>query len=159
MCGEDLFALSKVIRKPDGSKFDDVYARCWINWCKSSYEKEGFGHYAVIGKHSDELIGSAGISMQPIDGAWRPEIGYHLREDHRRQGLGKEVAVALRDHFFMNYGDDVVYSYMDADNVSSYKTAESMGMTYLRDFVTKDGQRCRIYSITREEWMRINKAK
>jgi len=101
MCDEDLFALSKVIRKPDASECDDAYARRWIDWCKASYEKEGFGHYAVIDKHSGELIGSAGISMQPIDGTWRPEIGYHLREDHGRQELAKEVAVALRDHFFM----------------------------------------------------------
>ena len=41
---------------------------------------------------------------------------------------------------------------MDKENVPSYKTAEANGMTFLHLYTTKDGEVCRVYRITREEW-------
>ncbi|MBR0294332.1 MAG: GNAT family N-acetyltransferase [Bacilli bacterium] len=151
---DDFDALKKVIRNRDGSAYDDEYVWKWLNWCKSSYQKYGFGLWAVIYKDTNEMIGSCGVSMQIIDDEWKPEIGYHLRRDYHRQGLGKEVTRAIKDYFFTHFDFDEVYSYMDEDNVASYKTAEANGMTYLHLYTTKDGHVCRVYRITREEWKR-----
>ena len=90
--------------------------------------------------------------MQPIDGEWRPEIGYHIRNDYHRIGLGKEVSRGIKNYFFKNFQYDEVYSYMDVDNIASYKTAEANGMTYIKNFIDKTGNECRIYRITRKEW-------
>ena len=95
--------------------------------------------------------------MQIIDDELKPEIGYHLRKDYHRQGIGKEMTQAVRDYFFENYGYDEVYSYMDVDNVPSYKTAEANGMTYLHMYTTRDYHVCLVYRITREEWESLNK--
>ena len=129
----------------------------WLNWCKHSYFLYGFGLWAVVLKETGEMIGDCGVSMQIIDDELKPEIGYHLRKDYHRQGIGKEMTQAVRDYFFENYGYDEVYSYMDVDNVPSYKTAEANGMTYLHMYTTRDYHVCLVYRITREEWESLNK--
>lgn len=142
MSEEDLSSLKQII--PNGN---DEYALKWLHWCLDSYKKYQFGHWAVVYKETGEMIGSIGISMQYIDDEWKPEIGYHLRKDFQRKGLGKEAAEAVRDYFFENFKSDEIYSYMDIDNIASYKTAESIGMNFLHIY-----KNCRIYKITRDEW-------
>ena len=154
MTDDDFDALKKVIHDHDGNEYPDEYVHRWINWCKDSYKKYGFGHWAVVFKETNEMIGSCGVSMQLIDDEWRPEIGYHIRPDYHKQGLGKEVAIAIKDYFFKNFNYDEVYSYMNKDNPASYKTAETNGMTFLHFSTTKDGEECRVYRITRKEWLK-----
>ena len=43
----------------------------------------------ISDKETNEMIGDCGVSMQCIDDEDKPEIGYHLRKDYHRQGLGK----------------------------------------------------------------------
>ena len=157
MTDEDFTALSNVLRDRDGKPYDDEYIWRWINWCKKSYKENRFGHYAVVYKETGEMIGSAGISMQYINFSWKPEIGYHLNKKYHRQGIGKEMTQAVRDCFFTHFDYDAVYSYMDYLNEASYKTAAANGMTYLHDYVTADGERCKVYRITRSEWEKIKK--
>ena len=156
---DDFDALKKVISDPQNmvyypEPYDDAGVRRWINWCKDSYEKHGFGLWAVTFKKSGEIVGDCGVSMQMIDDAWRPEIGYHLRLDYHQQGLGKEMARAVRDYFFTHFPYDEVYSYMEEENVPSAKTAEANGMRFLHYYKSKFG-RCRVYRITREEWAKL----
>ena len=113
---------------------------------------DGFGLWAVIIKETGQMIGDCGVSMQYIDDDWRPEIGYHIRRDCHRQGFGIEAAKAVKDYFFNNYKYDVVYSYMNKDNVPSYKIAEKNGMSFIHLYEDKRGEVCRVYNITREEW-------
>ena len=157
MNDDDFESLKAVISDPINMKYyskpyDDNGVQRWINWCKDSYQRYGFGLWAVILKSSGEMIGDCGISMQYIDDDWRPEIGYHLNRKYHRQGIGKEMTQAVKDYFFTHYNFDEVYSYMDKDNLPSYKTAEANGMTFLHLYTTKDGEVCRVYRITRKEW-------
>ena len=156
----DFDMLKKVISDPITMKYyakpyDDEGVNKWIRWCKASYAKRGFGLWAVILKETGEMIGDCGVSMQYIDDEDRPEIGYHLRKDYHRQGLGKEMTQAVRDYFFNNFSYDEVYSYMNVDNLPSYKTAEANGMTFRHIYVTPSGEKCSIYSITRKEWISL----
>ena len=162
MTDDDFEALKKVISDPINMKYydkpyDDSGVQRWIDWCKDSYQKYNFGLWAVVLKETDEMIGDCGISMQYIDDEWRPEIGYHLRRDYHQQGMGKEMTQAVRDYFFNHYDYDEVYSYMDKDNIPSYKTAEANGMTFLHLYKTKQGEVCRVYRITRKEWEGLSK--
>ena len=161
MTDDDFDALKKVISDPITMKYyfkpyDDEGVTRWINWCKDSYQKNGFGLWAVVLKETGEMIGDCGVSMQLIDDEMKPEIGYHLNKDYHRQGIGKEMTRAVKDYFFTHYDYDEVYSYMDIDNVPSYKTAESNGMTFLHLYVTKTGETCKVYRITRSEWEKTN---
>lgn len=156
MDDDDFESLKKVISDPENmfyydKPYDDNGVLRWINWCKDSYTKYGFGLWAVILKETGEMIGDCGVSMQFIDDEWKPEIGYHLRKDYHRQGFGIEMASAVKDYFFINFDFDEVYSYMEVNNVPSYKLAEANGMTFLHLYKTKSGV-CKVYRITRNEW-------
>ena len=158
----DFKELQAVISDPETMKYykepyNESGVQKWIDWCNASYAKRGFGLWAVILKETGEMIGDCGVSMQMIDDELRPEIGYHLNKKYHRQGIGKEMTQAVRDYFFTHFNYDEVYSYMDVNNLPSYKTAEANGMTYLHDYVTADGERCKVYRITRNEWEKIKK--
>ena len=160
MTDEDFSSLQKVISDPDTMKYypspyDENGVQRWINWCKASYAKRGFGLWAVVLKETGEMIGDCGVSMQTIDDELKPEIGYHLRKDYHRQGIGKEMTQAVRDYFFTNFYYDEVYSYMNKDNLPSYKTAEANGMTFQHLYTDQGGMVCRVYRITREEWKKL----
>ena len=160
MTDDDFEALKKVISDPINMKYyqkpyDDEGVLRWLKWCKESYQKYGFGLYAVILKETGEMIGDCGVSMQIIDDELKPEIGYHLRRDYHHQGIGKEMTQAMRDYFFTHYQFDEVYSYMDKDNVPSIKTAEANRMTFQHLYTTKQGEVCKVYKITKNEWKNI----
>lgn len=153
----DYPALQKVISDPETMKYypkpyDEEGVWKWIRWCKASYAKRGFGLWAVIWKKTNEMIGDCGVSMQTIDDELKPEIGYHLRKDFHRQGIGKEMTQAVKDYFFTHFDFDEVYSYMNKDNLPSFKTAEANGMTFQHLYTDAEGMLCRVYRITREEW-------
>ena len=153
----DFEALQQIISDPETMKYyykpyDEEGVWKWINWCKSSYEKNGFGLWSVVLKETGEMIGDCGVSIQFIDDDWKPEIGYHLNKKYHRQGIGKEMTKAVKDYFFTRFDFDEVYSYMNVDNVPSIKTAEANGMTFLHIYTPKGGHPCCVYRITRKEW-------
>ena len=157
MTDDDFDALKKILSDPITMKYypkpyDDNGVLRWIKWCKASYEKRDFGLWAVVLKDTGEMIGDCGVSMQTIDDELKPEIGYHLRRDYHRMGLGTEMTQAVKDYFFNNFDYDEVYSYMNKDNVPSYKTAEKNGLTFLHLYKDSMGIEDRVYRITREEW-------
>ncbi len=162
MSDSDYKSLQEVLSDPETMKYyaapyDEAGVQKWIDWCKASQAKRGFSLWSVILKETGQMIGDCGVSMQIIDDEMRPEIGYHLNKKYHHQGIGKEMTQAVRDYFFTHFNDNEVYSYMDKDNLPSYKTAEANGMTYLHNYITKDGEECRVYRITRSEWENIKK--
>lgn len=162
MSDSDYKSLQEVLSDPEtmqyyAAPYDEAGVQKWIDWCKASQAKRGFSLWSVILKETGQMIGDCGVSMQIIDDEMRPEIGYHLNKKYHHQGIGKEMTQAVRDYFFTHFNENEVYSYMDKDNLPSYKTAEANGMTYLHNYITKDGEECRVYRITRSEWENIKK--
>ena len=153
----DFDGLKKVLSDPINMKYypkpyDDNGVLRWINWCMDSYKKYGFGLWAVVLKETGEMIGDCGISIQNIDNELKPEIGYHLRLDYHRQGIGHEMTRAIKDYFFQNYDYDEVYSYMNINNISSERTAIKNGMKFIKTFESTNGEIDKVYRITRKEW-------
>ena len=160
-----------IIREYTSSDFDDLYeilsdgetmkfypkpydesgVKRWIDWCLKSYLENGFGLWALELKENGTFIGDTGISMQNIDGEILPEIGYHINKKYWRQGYAKEACRAVKDWFFKNTDYDAVYSYMNKDNVASYATANSNGMTRIKEYNDGEEDLC-VYRITRDEW-------
>lgn len=153
---DDFSSLKEVISDKETMKYykapyDDNGVNRWISWCLSSYQKYGFGLYAVVLKDTNKMIGDCGISMQKIDGEELPELGYHLSKKYHRLGLATEMNKAMTDYFFNNFDFDTLYSYMTDENEPSYKTAEKNGMTLIKKY-KDDDQLLRVYALTREEW-------
>ena len=156
MTEDDFSALYAILSDPETMRYypqpyDEAGTRRWIAWCRDSYAKHGFGLWAVT--LDGEFIGDCGISLQPIGGQWLPEIGYHIRKDHWRKGLASEVAAACIRVAFERFGFPAVYSYMNADNEPSFRTAMKNGMTLVDEYVDPHHGALRVYRITREEWL------
>ena len=133
--------------------YDENGVYRWLNWCINSYRDNGFGLWAIELKENGEFIGDCGISLQNIDGETLHEIGYHINKNHWQKGYAKEACQAVKDWFFENTANDAVYSYMNKENVASYSTAASNGMTRIKEY--DDGtELLLVYRITRDEWLK-----
>ena len=64
--------------------YDAAGVQRWLDWSLDNYQKHGFGLWVIELKDSGVPIGDAGITMQPIDGEWLPEVGYHVHKDYWR---------------------------------------------------------------------------
>lgn len=132
--------------------YDDAGVRRWLDWTFENYRKHSFGLWAVTLKENGRFIGDCGITMQPINGAWLPEIGYHFNKAYWRQGYASEAAAACIRAAFEQFDIPAVYSYMTAGNEASWRTAMKCGMTFVEEY--RDGSELlRVYRIDKENWL------
>ena len=153
---DDFEALYAVLSDADNMKhypyaFDEARVREWILRNRERYQQYGFGLWAVCLKETGEMIGDCGLTLQDIDGELLPEIGYHIRRDQQNKGYAKEAAAAVRDWAFRHTSYPALYSYCKYTNEPSYKTAEAIGMTFLREYPDEANGTTHVSVIRREE--------
>ena len=156
----DLDPLYAILSDPETMRhypkpFDRDRVRGWIQWNLDNYRMYGFGLWAVIRKEDGAFIGDCGITLQDIDGAMLPEIGYHIRRDCWRQGFGGEAARAVRDWAFGHTDYPALYSYMKYTNAASAATAMANGMRKVKEYPDAKNGVSWAFVITREEWQRM----
>ena len=139
MSDDDYDALYKVLADSIHMKhfsyvFDEKRVKDWIKRNMNRYSENGFGLWAVCLKDTDEMVGDCGLTLRNIDGEILPEIGYHIRRDFQRKGYAKEAAEAVAKWAFTNTDYPALYSCCKYTNEASIKTAESIGMKYLREY-------------------------
>lgn len=117
--------------------FTDEDVQIWLDRQKRRYKKYEFGLWAVILKRDENMIGQAGLTIQPYGDKEVLEIGYLLKEKYWHRGYAKEAAEGCKKYAFETLGEDKVYSIIKADNFSSIKVAESIGMTKEDEFITR----------------------
>ena len=154
---DDAKALAAIICDPETMKYyekpyDEAGVKRWIDWNLENYQTYGFGLWAI--ERNGRFIGDCGITIQNINRRFRPEIGYHIHRDFQRMGYASEAAAKCRDFIFSNTPFMAVYSYMNADNVASYRTAEKIGMRLVETYADS-GIPHRVYRITRDEWEKL----
>ena len=154
MVEDDFEALRRVlgdrgIMRHYPYEFDDARIRSWIARNRERYSIFGFGLWAVCRKDTGEMIGDCGLTMQIIDGQIRPEIGYHIRSDHQRQGYATEAARAVRDWTWQNTPFRAIYSYMKAENIPSIRTAMAYGCEYAGEFRDEEGEMTKVFVLRR----------
>lgn len=159
-CKEDFSWLYEILSDRETMKYypqpyDERGVQRWLDWSLENYEKYGFGLWAIELRETGEPIGDAGITMQPIDGEWLPEIGYHINKNFWRRGYASEAASAVRDWAFRNRDFPALYSYMTAENIPSQATAASCGLKKIKEYKDKNGEQIAVYQITRDEWKNI----
>ena len=162
MTAQDFDALCRVLTDPDimqhyPSVFNETGVQNWINKNVERYRIFGFGLWAVCLKDTGEVIGNCGLTMQLIDGQIKPEIGYHIRKDHQRQGYAKEAALAVRDWAFTNTPFQVVYSYMKHTNEPSAKTALAYGCKQVDSFRDDVNEITTVFAISKADWAAMTK--
>ena len=153
---DDLTALYRVLADPAIMQnypysFDEQRVRDWIERNMNRYRENGFGLWAVCLKDTGEMIGDCGLTLQKIEDEMLPEIGYHIRADQQHKGYAKEAASAVRDWAFSNTNYPALYSYCKYTNVASYKTAESIGMHFEKEYPDPDNEITHVSVIYRGE--------
>ena len=152
----DFDALYAVLSDPEIMQhypysFDEERVRSWIERNMDRYKDDGFGLWAVCLKDTGEMIGDCGLTLQNIDGQMLPEIGYHIRKDQQRKGYAREAAMAVRDWAFGNTEYPALYSYCKYTNVGSFKTAESIGMHFEKEYEDEANKITHVSVIRRED--------
>ena len=133
--------------------FDEARVKDWIMRNMERYRAHGFGLWAVCLADTGEMIGDCGLTLQNIDGTLLPEIGYHIRRDCQRRGYAREAAAAVRDWAFEHTDYPALYSYCKYTNTPSYRTAEAIGMRFLKEYPDAANGVTHVSAITREEWL------
>lgn len=156
---EDFEALFSVLADSDIMRhypytFDEKRVRNWIAKNRARYGVWGFGLWAVVWRETGEMIGDCGLTVQEIDGAFCPEIGYHIAARFQRRGIASEAARAVRDWAFEKTPFQELFSYMKADNLPSRAVARKNGMRLVREFTDAEGEKTCVFSIRREDWQK-----
>lgn len=117
--------------------FSDKDVQEWLDRQIKRYKQYGFGLWAVILKATGEMIGQAGLTMQPYRDTEVLEIGYLLKETFWHRGYAKEAVFGCKSYAFEYLNADKVYSIIKADNHASIKVAEGIAMKKEDTFVTQ----------------------
>lgn len=149
----DLDALFAVLGDPVTMKYypsafhrDDVTR--WIEWCIDSYEKNGYGLYAMVLKKTNAVIGDCGHARQEVDGKTEIEIGYHVLREHWGQGYATEAARGAVAYGFDTLCAKRLISLIRPENTASRRVAEKVRMKIDREILRK-GFRHFVYSLAR----------
>lgn len=87
-----------------------------LNRQRLRYEKYGFGLWAAVLQTSGEIVGQAGLTLQPCEGETLLEIGYLLKRRFWGRGYAREAANACKEYAFERLGAEKVYSIIKVEN-------------------------------------------
>lgn len=115
------------------------------------YDKFGFGMCAMIWKETGELIGWSGL--QPLEETGEIEVGYGMKKEFWRRGIGSECARAWLGFGFENAGLERIVAVAVPENTGSRRVMEKCGMHYEKT-VEHYSMQCAYYAITKNEFLR-----
>lgn len=112
----------------------------------ASYERHGFGLYAIEQKADSTLVGMCGLIKR--DGLDDVDIGFALLSRFEGQGMASEAAAATLVHSRDTLGLSRVVAITSIDNERSARLLERLGMRFegmVR--LSEDAKQLRLYSI------------
>lgn len=136
------------------------------HWLAYYGRGERYGFWAALARESGAFLGWFHLRPLTSRGDAVPELGYRLRRAVWGRGYGTEVARALVERAFREYGVQRVFASTDVANVGSRRVLEKCGLTVVRHFVydadgygtepdATEGVADSVeYAITREAWER-----
>jgi RimJ/RimL family protein N-acetyltransferase len=131
--------------------FDREASAAWLRRTLQSYEARGFGLLIVEDRASGEFLGTAGPTIQVVEGADEVEIGWHTRPGRKGEGIAPEAAAAARDWAFDHLEVDHLIALVRPENLASGRVAEKLGMRVDRE-VDYKGLPHRVFRIDRVTW-------
>ena len=127
----DADALLEVLGDPVAMQYypapkDRAQVEAWIRWALESYERNGFGLWAVVRKTDGAFLGDCGPMLQPVEGRIIPEIGYHIVRCEWGNGYATEAARASLEWVFRETSRPRVCSIVSPGNAASRRVAEKV---------------------------------
>lgn len=152
----DIHDLSKILSDPDVMEFSskgpltEADTLNFINGCINSYQENGYGQWAVIGKESGRLIGYCGLSQAIVDHSAEVEIGYRLSREHWGMGLASEAVSGVLAHGFKRCNIESIVGIVSPRHSASIRVLEKVGF---RNFFEARycGWDVRIYRLTNKD--------
>jgi len=138
---EDVRELAPILSHPQSMRFSltgvlsELQTQQKIEKFIATYEKYGFGKWAVILKESQELIGYCGIGVEQIDHQDEREIGYRLDYRFWGQGLATEAATAVVRCGFERFNFPYILGIVERENTASVRILEKLGMHFVRETI------------------------
>ncbi len=130
-----VFGDARVMQYGDGVQTQEWVSE-WIHSCLKSYQKRGFGPWAVVKNVTRNVVGYCGlIYYSDVNGNSEIEIGYRLARVFWGQGYATEAALAVRDYGFSALGFRRLVSIIDPENTVSIRVAEKLDMKYEGDVI------------------------
>ena len=152
----DIEALAKILAKPEVMLFfsptgalSTKQTAVKIQSFLDSYQKYGYGKYALIHRQSGRLIGYCGIAVKEIEGKLENELGYRLDSDFWGKGLATEAMKACLEYYFDKFKFDSVLGIVEPENKASIRVLEKVGMEFVKESILW-GTVVRIYQMMRE---------
>jgi [ribosomal protein S5]-alanine N-acetyltransferase len=142
----DLSELAPILADPQVMKFStrgiysQLQAQQVIENFIDSYQKNGFGMWAVILKESNELIGYCGLAIDLIDDRSEPEIGYRLATKFWGRGLATEAASVCINCGFNRFELPYILGVAERLNTASVRVLKKIGMTFDRETIFRGVQ-------------------
>lgn len=128
-----VFGNAEVMRFGDGPQTAEWVCE-WLHRAVESYERRGYGPWAVVEKSRGEVIGYCGLFFFPdVNGRPEIEIGYRLARASWGLGYATEAVIAARDYGFNVLGLTRLIAIIDPENTASIRVAEKAGMRYEQD--------------------------
>ncbi|MCG8526242.1 MAG: GNAT family N-acetyltransferase [Opitutales bacterium] len=129
--------------------YSDERIREGISKQINTFEKHGYGLFAVLDKNTGAFLGDCGITIQDIDGVEEYEIGYHIKKEHWGLGYAPEAAWAVKRYGFETLKLRKLSSYMESTHKQSRKVAEKIGMKLEKEYLNPNNRNLptTVYSI------------
>lgn len=108
--------------------FSDEETNSWMKRQISRYQNYGFGLWGVFLKDTKIMIGQCGITMQELNGAEVPEIGYIFSHAFWHKGYAIEAAKACKIFGYKSLHFPYLYSIIRDTNLASQAVALRNGM-------------------------------
>lgn len=135
---KDVCQLAPILANPQVMEFSPngilsvEQTRIKINGFIASYEKHGFGKWAIVLKECNKLIGYCGIAVEQVDNVYESEIGYRLAPEFWGKGLATEAASAAIQQGFERFKLPYILGIVEPANTASVRVLEKLGMRYER---------------------------
>lgn len=134
---DDLFALysdPEVTRFIPDTPLTLAETREQLEWHRNGHPRHPeLGLWATIHKESGAFIGRNGLLPWEIDGRSEVEVAYMIDKPYWGQGLGTEVALAIRDYGFGRLGLTRLVCLIEPGHVASMRVAEKIGMVFEKE--------------------------
>ncbi len=153
----DVQDMAQVMGDPDVMKFSVKgplsveQTQDFLKHIIATYERKGFGLWALEEKTTRHVIGYCGHYFLTIDGREEVELSYRLARSIWGKGLATEAANATVQYAFGTLKLPRLISIIEAENHGAIRVAEKCGLTYTKD-AEFHGITLKIYAIENQEY-------
>lgn len=122
-----------------------------LNFYLEEYGTRGFSMCAMIWKETGENIGWSGL--QPLEDSGEIEVGYGMKKEFWRRGIGYECASAWLKFGFEIANLDRIVAVANEENKASWRIMEKCGMNF-EGIKFHYGKDLVFYAISKDEFLK-----